>query len=156
MKRLVALFGVCFGILCPTYAPAQSIVINDFNPWVSMGGSVSGLNSADLQKLFVVVYVHSQYDEWYIHPYRYIGPKAGLSWAKVDQDGKWQIALKDRDEGPMADCVAALVVAHPVAATDFKIHDVNRISQRPIAQARKGVADGHPTGDNCVNRSDNQ
>jgi hypothetical protein len=58
----------------------------------------------------VVVYVHT--DRWYVHPYA--GQGQGLSWADIEEGGRWSIPTVQRRF--KANAVAALLVKRNYAA----------------------------------------
>lgn len=59
----------------------------DFKKDVSIKGKVTGLDSKELEKHKIVVYVLT--DQWYIHPFAV--NEAGRGYANLDPQGNWEL-----------------------------------------------------------------
>lgn len=152
MRRVFAFLLVCFGIFAPVPADAQRavITIDHFLQWQWIDGRVSGLKQPQLQPYFVVVYAHAQNGTWYIEPYQYVGPEPGLSWTKPDTGGNWSFSLVPHRGTELVDCIAALLVDHPVMRQDFEIPYLGKIHPQLVASIESGLADGKLVTGGCA------
>jgi hypothetical protein len=130
--KILSLLAVCFGMLIPANANAQStITITCFRYWNIIEGIASGVPRTHV----VVVYAHAQNDKWFIQPYQYVGDEPGWSWAPIAANGHWRLPLVRYDETRFVDSIAALVVAHPVTADEFVVRTLGQISQQVVGTA---------------------
>jgi len=105
---------------CLVLAQEVTISIDKIQANKIITGYVGNLSEKNYGRYKVIVYVHT--DRWYIHPYA--GQGEGLSWARIDQDGTWQIQTVKRQF--KADQVAALLVRKNYPEPD-KIESLTRI-----------------------------
>jgi hypothetical protein len=116
MKRVAALLALWVATFMPVDVYSQEgqatagvqVVIDDIKCGDSITGHVTGLSSDLVPRSHVVIYVLT--DVWHIHPFAR-GPE-GLSWAKIDTNGKWRInTVKPNFERQVpAEQFAALVI----------------------------------------------
>ena len=83
-------------------------------------GRVHGLDPTQYDEYKVVVYVKT--DKWYIHPYERGGE--GLSYAKINRDGSWEIETVKRRF--LANIVAVLIVKKDYSPPSI-VHDLREI-----------------------------